>query len=180
MRTLKTLILASIFLCCSGCYYPGINGKVIDIATGQPLEGALVIAQWKNTRGIPGLQYSDLHKTEETLTDKKGEFSLDGTAGFLLEPPRMLIYKNGYIPWRNDRIFPGGQLAKDHEWNNNMTYKLDAFTNKYTYRQLKYFISYGINVSGGQITPNYDELMQQISGLDLDETEKQMKQGRDK
>ncbi len=93
MDLLKIFFLILLNVLCASCCYPGINGKVIDSATGQPLEGAVVVAQWRKTRGIPGLQYSDLHKSVETLTDKKGTFSLNGTAGILLEPPRMLIYK---------------------------------------------------------------------------------------
>jgi hypothetical protein len=180
LRKLKTLIWVAIILFCSGCYYPGINGKVVDTATGQPLEGAVVVAQWRKTRGIPGLQYSDLHKSVETLTDKKGAFSLEGAFGLLLEPPRMAIYKAGYIPWRNDMVFPGGHITKNHEWNNNMTYKLDVFTNKFTYRQLYSFLSYGIKVSGDRATPIYDDLMHQISVLEQTEIEKQVEKDNKK
>lgn len=174
MKKLKTLILVSFLLLSSGCYYPGINGKVVDTATGQPLEGAVVVAQWTKTRGIPGLQYSDLQKITETLTDKEGTFSLSGTFGLFLEPPRMLIYKVGYIPWRNDMVFPGGHITKDHEWNNDVAYKLDVFTDKYTYRQLYSFLDYGMIGNGRTEVPIISNSMRKISMQDNSEIKKQI------
>jgi hypothetical protein len=174
LKKLKILIWVNFLLLSSGCYYPGINGKVVDTETGQPLEGAVVVAQWRKTRGIPGLQYSDLHKAAETSTDKEGAFSFSGTFGLLLEPPRMLIYKEGYIPWRNDSIFPSSNIVKDNEWNNEVTYKLDVFSDKYTFKQLYSFMSYGIKVSGWRETPIYDDLMKKASKLEQIEIEKQM------
>lgn len=111
--------------------------------TGKPIEGAVVVAQWTNTRGIPGLQYHNLHKIVETLTDKNGAFSLSGTSGFIINPPDMIIYKEGYLPWRNGSIFPDKNLEKK-EWDNNVTYKLDVFTDKYTVVQLRNYINSGI------------------------------------
>lgn len=174
MKKLILFLIVVSCVCCSCGFYTGLNGKVVDNVTGQPLEGAVVVAQWRKTRGVPGLQYSDLHKSVETITDKKGEFSLEGASGLLLESPRMVIYKTGYIPWRNDMVFPGGQITKDHEWNNNLTYRLDVFTDKFTYRQLNSFLSYGIKVSGDRETPTYDNLMHQISVLEQTEIENQM------
>ena len=53
-RTLYLIILIMVFIACSGCY-SGINGKVVDGITGNPLEGAVVLAQWTKTHGLPGL-----------------------------------------------------------------------------------------------------------------------------
>jgi hypothetical protein len=125
-----------------------MTGKVIDNATGKPIEGALVVAQWTKSRGIPGMQYHDLHKIIETQTDKEGMFAISGTTGFNLDQPDMIIYKEGYIPWRNNAIFPDINTGK-HEWNNNVTYKLNAFTGKYTARQLYDFLDSGMTISRG-------------------------------
>ena len=163
MKILRALLLFFAMIVTSGCMYPGITGKVVDSTTGQPIEGAIVLAEWVKVRGLPGLQYHDSHKNIESLTDKNGQFSLSGTIGFLLDPPIMLIYKEGYIPWRNDSIFPSSNTVKDHEWNNKVTYKLDVFTNKYTFEQLHDFMDYGIRGSGGRETPIFDHLMNKLS-----------------
>ena len=175
MKSLCAFLIVSLMVIISGCFYPRIDGKVIDGATGQPLESAIVVAQWRKTRGIPGLQYSDMHKSVETLTDKAGKFALSGAFAFLLEPPRMLIYKAGYIPWRNDSVFPGGHLSKDNEWNNGEIYRLDSLSEIYTYRQLNFFMSYGIKVSGGRETPLFDDVMQDISKQEIIEFYKNKK-----
>jgi len=166
------LIAIASFLFMAGCY-PGISGKVVDGVTGAPIEGALVLAQWTKTHGLPGLRYHDLFKITETVTDKVGMFSLSGTSDPSVEPPEMIIYKEGYIPWRNDVIFPSLDKVKDNEWNNNVTYKLSAFTNKYTYGQLYSFLDYGIIGRGGSETPKISELMHKISFLEQAEIEKQ-------
>lgn len=129
----------------SGCSrYSDISGKVVDGATGKPIEGALVVAQWTKTRGFPGLQHHDLHNIAETLTDKNGAFFLVGTSGFLIRPPQMIIYKEGYIPWRNDMIFPSCNIVKSNEWFSNMTYKLEVFTREYSLNQLSQFLNSSI------------------------------------
>lgn len=144
MKSLHIVLLFFLLIITTGCsHYSDITGKVVDNATGKPIEGAVVVAQWTNTRGIPGLQYHNLHKIVETLTDKEGAFSLSGASGFIINPPDMIIYKEGYIPWRNDSIFPDKNTGKK-EWNNNVTYKLDVFSNKYTYNQLSDFIDSGV------------------------------------
>ena len=174
----KLLSVLIIVLCfsSSGCYYSGINGKVVDNTTGQPIEGAVVVAQWTKSRGIPGMPIHDPHKIIETLTSKEGAFFLSGTFGLLIDPPEMIIYKEGFIPWRNDMIFPGGRdrLAKDHEWKNNMTYKLDIFTNKYSLSQLYNFLDHGIIGGGAYETPIFSELMRKTSKLESAEIENKM------
>lgn len=160
MKKLLYLLLVASCFCCTGCFYPGIHGKVVDSVTGKPIEGALVVAQWKKQHGF-GLTYHSLSKITETLTDKEGAFSLTGIYDPFVEPPEMIIYKAGYIPWRNDLVFPGDKNIhnKDHEWKNNVTYKLDVFTDKYTAIQLWRFMDYGIIGRGGNETPIINYLM---------------------
>ncbi len=128
MTRLLSLLIILLTVCCSCSYYQDITGKVVDNETGQPIEGALVVAQWTKPRGIPGLQHHELHKIVETITDHEGKFSLTGTSGYLLDPPEMIIYKEDYIPWRNDMVFPNLEKTKDNLWSNKETYKLDNST----------------------------------------------------
>ena len=163
MKKLSILLLLALSLCCTGCsHYSDISGRVVDGSTGKPIEGALVVAQWTKPRGLPGMQYHDLHKIVETLTDKDGQFLLGGTSGFIVNQPEMIIYKEGYIPWRNDSIFPSSSIVKEHEWKNNVTYRLEAFTGEYSYQQLYGFLDFGIIGGDGRRTPIFFETHRNI------------------
>jgi hypothetical protein len=145
MKLLHVILLVIVLVSVSGCsHYSDITGRVVDGVTGRPIIGAVVVAQWTNTRGILGLQYHNLHKIVETMTDNEGKFSLNGTSGFILNPPVMIIYKEGYVPWRNDMVFPSCNIVKNNEWKASMTYKLDVFTNKYATEQLSQFMNAAI------------------------------------
>jgi hypothetical protein len=163
MRVIHVVLLVSMMLIISGCYYPGIKGKVIDSATGKPIVGALVVAQWTNKHGF-GLTYHTLSKIIETLTDKDGSFSLSGNYNPFVEPPEMIIYKEGYIPWRNDMIFPGGtdKLSKDHEWKNHVTYKLSVFSDKYTTIQISNFLDLGMMGRGNSNVPIFTDVKRKL------------------
>ena len=168
MKSIKAVLFVMVLTLASGCsHYSDITGKVVDNTSGKPVEGAVVIAQWTNTRGIPGLQYHNLHKIVETLTDKNGAFSLKGTFGFIINPPEMIIYKEGYIPWRNDSIFPSCDLVKSNEWINKSLYKLEVFSDKYTSRQLWEFMDYGIIGLGN--APIFYRIHGKISDRKIDE-----------
>jgi hypothetical protein len=122
--------------------YPSIKGTVVDGATKKPIEGAVVVAQWTKLHGF-GLTYHTLEKMTETQTDKNGVFAISGTNAWFVEPPEMVIYKEGFLPWRNDSIFPGGNKRKIIEWVNNAVYRLDKYDNRFTFAQIESFIDGG-------------------------------------
>lgn len=165
---MKILLIISFVLIIhfiSGCsHYSGINGKVVDNATGKPLEGALVVVQWTrpDIHSIEGFSTAVIMNME-TLTDKEGRFVIRSTP---LNPfanqPEMIIIKEGYIPWRNDEIFPGGNKDKDKKWMNNETYKLDVFTEKHTYDQIDSFL---FLQSGGNEIPMFEALKNRLSSV---------------
>lgn len=164
MKGLRTVLVTCVMMIICGCsYYSGISGKVVDNSTGKPIEGAIVVAQWTKARGWLGEQQRELHKIIETLTDKEGKFSLGGTTGFALDPPEMIIYKEGYVPWRNDMIFPSTDIVKNHELKNNETYMLEVFTDEYSFGQLYSFIDSAIIGIGGSETPVFNEMHHNIS-----------------
>jgi hypothetical protein len=168
MKSLRFVLLVFVLMITSGCsHYSGISGKIVDNATGKPIEGALVVAQWTKKHGF-GLTNHTLNKITETLTDKEGAFTLSGNYDPFVEPPEMIIYKEGYIPWRNDSIFPSCNLVKENEWNNNVTYKLDIFTDKYTAEQLSRFMNYGIIGLGD--APIFHKIYKEISDRAVDES----------
>lgn len=149
---MKMLISFSFILlttCCSCSYYPDITGKVVDNETGQPIEGAVVVAQRTKPRGMSGLLPHELHRIIETLTDKDGMFFLSGTSGFLLERPIMIIYKDKYVPWRNDAVFPSSDIVKNQAWKNNQTYELGVIGNN-TIDAVFDFMDYGMTIGAGR------------------------------
>jgi hypothetical protein len=182
MKNLRYVYLLSILVVIFGCYqqvegrgivsgYPPINGKVVDAVTGHPLEGALVVAQWTKTHGLPGMRYHDHYKSIETHTNKDGTFKLSGTNDPFVEPPQMIIYKKGYVPWRNDLIFPSTNLVKKNEWNNDVTYKLEVFSDEYSYSHLYNFINSFIIDLGSK--PEFHTIHNEISDKAVDESRAQ-------
>jgi len=156
MNSINAVLLVFVFSLLTGCsHYSDITGKVIDGATGKPIEGAVVVAEWMQFHGWLGEQQRELYKMIEANTDKEGKFSISGTTGMLLDPPVMIIYKEGYLPWRNDSIFPSSDRV-NHEWNNNVTYKLNTYNSlakpvltysykdKFSLSQIESFIDSGL------------------------------------
>jgi hypothetical protein len=81
-----------------------IHARVIDGDTGRPVEGAVVIADWKLYGG--GIGHGGHHKSlfvRESVTDPNGEFTF-GKRGPKQQPayalldraPWLPIFKNGY------------------------------------------------------------------------------------
>jgi hypothetical protein len=167
MRQLPFIIAMFALLLLSGCY-PGISGRVVDGMTGKPIEKALVVAQWTKEHGF-GLTYHELYKIIETETDKEGYFSIEGPGSPYVEPPEMIIYKEGYIPWRNDMVFPSTDKSKGNEWKDNLTYRLDTFTDKYSCEQLSDFIESSIMIVGLKKVPIYHDLRNKIQAKAHDE-----------
>jgi hypothetical protein len=148
MTNITKLFILSVVLLLTGCY-PGISGWVVDGVTGNPLEGAVVLAQWTQTNGLPGLTSHSVYKTEETETDKKGMFSLAGVYYPFVDRPEMVIYKKGYVPWRNDMDFfnPTWRHYEKNIWQDNLTYRLNRWKEGYSKEKLDGFICGGIDIS---------------------------------
>jgi hypothetical protein len=171
MKFFRAVLFVLMFTTTSGChYYKSISGKVVDNVSGSPIEGALVVAQWTKKHGL-GDTYHTLSLITETLTDRTGKFVISSTPDDpFVEPPEMIIYKEGYIPWRNDMTFPGGHKDKDNEWKNNATYRLDVFTDKYTDGQLSDFIDHGMILGIGRgESQKFSEIARKLSGKSIDE-----------
>jgi hypothetical protein len=71
------------------------RGKVLDLETGKPIEGAVVAAVWTLTH-----RFCD---AKETVTDKNGEFILPKGSCFSfwpfteMDPARVVVFKPGYL-----------------------------------------------------------------------------------
>lgn len=104
IKMLMGSVLLMLLLCTSGCatyigYDGPYKGQVIDIDTNQPIEGAVVHATWNwivfSLVGGTGSYYD----SRETLTDKDGNFKLQGVGLQLLsniEEAHIILLKAGY------------------------------------------------------------------------------------
>jgi len=170
MKNMSLFFLIAVFFLLSGCY-PGINGKVVDGVNGNPLEGALVLAQWTTTSGLPGLTHHNVYQIEETETDKEGKFSISGVYNPFVDPPAMVIYKKGYVPWRNDMDFmnPTWERYNKNIWQDDLTYRLDHWKEEYSKNRLDGFIQiYGVSSETPKFrkvySETYDDAYKEIQG----------------
>lgn len=140
------LIIGLIFLV-SGCY-ENITGTVVDDETEKPIEGAVVLVEFDVTKGLPGLSYTDRYKVFETVTDKDGKFILSGVLNPFVNPPQLVIYKRGYVAWREYATFPDYKERKDFKWQNGSIFRLERFKRGYLHTRHTSFIGTGISSLG--------------------------------
>jgi hypothetical protein len=103
-RQFKLFLLTAIFLASTGCVSYGrvdgsYEGKVIDAQTGQPIEGVVVFGVWYKAHPGAGGASHTYYDSREVLTDKYGEFSIQGLGMLLLsniEEIDITIFKAGY------------------------------------------------------------------------------------
>ena len=150
---LKIVLLAVCAMAIGGCgspYYTvdPIEAWVVDADTGQPLEGAVVTANWQLVS--PGLDTGGrkLHQLEvmETLTDKNGRFFFPGFTKLnprLLElrdeDPQILIFKSRYGYFRTsnnypaDKAWPGANRSSPINHQTLRMAKADPDVRKYAF-----------------------------------------------
>jgi hypothetical protein len=72
---------------------------VIDAATNQPIEGAVVHGTWNKVQVTPVSKMSTYYDSMEVLTDKNGEFKISGKGLLIFSNIDILIltiFKVGY------------------------------------------------------------------------------------
>jgi hypothetical protein len=111
MNRFSTCILVAIILYLPGCVYAvrvdgPYEGKVIDLDTGKPIEGVVILGTWYTAQFSPAGSTHNFYDARETVTDSKGEFSIAGMGLRVLsslEPMHVFIFKAGYdylnVPW---------------------------------------------------------------------------------
>ena len=102
-----------------------IHARVVDADTGEPIEGAVVVADWKlYGGGIGHGGHRDSLLVEETVTDVNGEFTF-GKWGPKLRPayaaldtaPWLVIFKSGYQHRFLSNEFDGNGFVRRSDWN---------------------------------------------------------------
>lgn len=104
-------LIAILFFVTSKCGYGAefgsFRGKIVDAETKEPVEGAVVLIDWRELHFFAGSTFYD---AQETLTDKNGEFYIPGI--WIFNPWNWIslhasatIYKSGYygidVPWKS-------------------------------------------------------------------------------
>ena len=107
------LSLLSIVFALSACATPltysakEIRGRVVDAETGQPVEGAVIVAQWiLFEMGIGHGGHKGRLHIYETVTDNNGHYTIPAWGPKVHSPftmldnldPEILIFKSGYEP----------------------------------------------------------------------------------
>lgn len=148
----KTIIISLflLILSVSGCSASskGISGTVVDVETGKPIEGAVVLVEWTRTTGI-GDKHTVSAKVAETVTDKEGKFKLPGCYSPFVNIPDLAIYKKGYVTWSSRNIFPARAKRDDFQWRSGNIYKLEKFKDSYSYVDHYGFTTSAINSTIG-------------------------------
>jgi hypothetical protein len=99
----------------SSAYAATFNGKVIDVDTREPIEGAVVVAVWHEATATLSGESTRVKDVGECLTDKNGEWKIDGprakwggsitsiytflTGSYYTRPPQFIVFKPGYCSW---------------------------------------------------------------------------------
>jgi hypothetical protein len=94
------------------------QGKVVDAATKEPIEGAVVFVDWFQIHFFAGSTFYD---AQETVTDKNGEFVIPGI--WVLNPWRyfsvdagMIVYKSGYRAIQTGAFRNWGQINQELDY----------------------------------------------------------------
>jgi hypothetical protein len=124
---MKRLIILAIFssILFSGCavvhHYDGYQGKVIDVETKEPLEGAAVLVEFNTQEYGPAGSVSHYVDAHETLTDKNGEFRIPSFTTTAFRPLQsfesygwVTIFKPGY------GCFPNHKGVKPEKMRNGI------------------------------------------------------------
>jgi hypothetical protein len=120
------LLLSAAVLLCSGCvtylgYGGPYEGRVIDRDTRQAIEGAVIHGIWHIHDPCSKTAAADYHDSRETVTDKKGEFKINGIGlryMSCVDEMDITVFKAGYA---QQRLTPWSALrnpsaSEDVDW----------------------------------------------------------------
>lgn len=138
MKTAHLILFITIIFLTSNCS-AGMTGTIVDAETDKPIEGAVVHVEWTKTKGIPGLTYGETYKIAEAVTDKDGKFSISEFLRPPVNPPTVVVYKRGYVAWRNNFIFPDYQRREGFQWKDNNVIELEHFRRYSHSRHILFF-----------------------------------------
>jgi uncharacterized GH25 family protein len=86
-----------------------INGRVVDAATGRPIEDAAVAIRWLETRSEDNSGRVHTFDAAQDLSNKDGNFSIPE---YQNKKYVMGVYKKGYICWSSHSDFSSSSREK--------------------------------------------------------------------
>jgi hypothetical protein len=100
------LLLAAFLPCNTASAFFGATATIIDDQTGEPIEGAIALAQWvkyKPTGLEGGIPYAA--RAKETVSDKDGKIYISGywTSNPFASDRHLTVYKPGYALWNSEK-----------------------------------------------------------------------------
>lgn len=120
------LFVIFILIASPGCaiyhHYGEYYGKVVDAETKEPLEGAVVLAEYITWQwGSPGGEVPSFLDAQEAVTDKNGEFKIPALKAFAFRPlntfnhnPYFMIFKPRYKCYEGSvKFYPNYTLPVD-------------------------------------------------------------------
>jgi hypothetical protein len=106
-RILMVVFVLAVFLTPNtASAFFGATATIVDEETGEPIEGAIALAQWVKysaTLFEGGVPYAA--KAKETTSDKDGKIYISGywTLNPFASDRHLTVYKPGYALWNSDK-----------------------------------------------------------------------------
>lgn len=113
------------------------KGKIIDIETKKPIDGAVVVAYWQRAWRTPAGNVSDVYEVKEVLTDRNGNFEIPSYTPINLLPilsyikgPEFIIFKPGHLSLSgidfNEYFLKGANKSpiERQEWRLGKTFRI--------------------------------------------------------
>ena len=103
---LAALLLTAVLTPGTASAFFGATATIVDNETGEPIEGAIALAQWvkyKPTGLEGGIPYAA--KAKETVSDKNGKIYISGywTSNPFACERHLTVYKPGYALWNSEK-----------------------------------------------------------------------------
>lgn len=122
----------------TGC--GGMTAIVLDVQTRQPIEGVVIVTEWKKSVESNGRKSLERYKMIEVITDKEGKAFIKGVSDHSVEEPSMTVFKSGYVAWNSEKIFPDNKKRTDFKWADTYIFELEKFNPNYDYETHLFFL----------------------------------------
>jgi len=112
MQRAQRIILIALMLACLPCgtasAFFGATATIVDDETGEPIEGAIALAQWMKYSYMRNLLEGGSHyltKAKETTSNKAGKIYISGYWSWIpfTGTPHLTVYKPGYALWNSKK-----------------------------------------------------------------------------
>jgi hypothetical protein len=141
------------------------DGRVIDAASGKPIEGAAVLGSWAYESGLgmagPAASASVLVETDADGRYEVARLDNDLDPRARLDRFTLVVYKRGYLAWRSDRRFEDLSARHDFAQTGNLA-KLDKLPGDVSHARHLRFVG-----AGGPLLPRLGWELHEAAGQAL-------------